>query len=50
MTVNRIGRKNFLTKLAAKRIEIRMRCKDGQNIDQIPFVFPHSFKMEQGKE
>ena len=50
MTVNRIGRKNFLTKLAAKRIEIWMRCKDGQKMKQIPFIFPHSFKMEQGEE
>ena len=31
MTVNRIGRKYFLTKLVAKRIETWMRRKDGQN-------------------
>ena len=49
MTVNRIGRKNFLTKLAAKRIQIWMRCKDGQNMNKLHSFSPILLKWNKEK-
>jgi len=49
MTVNRIGRKNFLTKLAAKRIETWMGRKRDQNMNKLHFFSPILLKWNKEK-
>jgi len=49
MTVNRIGRKNFLTKLAAKRIETWMGHKRDQNMNKLHFFSPILLKWNKEK-
>jgi len=49
MTVNRIGRKNFLTKLAAKRIETWMGHKHDQNMNKLHFFSPILLKWNKEK-
>ena len=49
MTVNRIGRKNFLTKLAAKRIETWMGRKRDQNTNKLHFFSPILLKWNKEK-
>ena len=49
MTVNRIGRKNFLTKLVYKRIETRMRGKDGQKKSKFHSFSPILLKWNREK-
>src|SRR5580765_2617931 len=49
MTVNRIGRKNFLTKLATERIQIWMRRKDGQNMNKLHSFSPILLKWNKEK-
>jgi len=50
MTVNRIGRKNFLTKLVAKRTRNLDETRYWPKEEQIPVVFRHSSRVEQGKK
>ena len=49
MTVNRIGRKNFLTKLAAKRIETWMARKGDQNMNKVHSFSPILLKWNKEK-
>jgi len=49
MTVNRIGRKNFLTKLAAKRIETWMGRKGDQNMNKLHSFSPILLKWNKEK-